>query len=286
MNIRKITSMTMLVSFVLLVLTSIILYIVPHGRVAYWADWHLFGMSKTQWANQHINLGFLFLFAGFFHIFYNWRPITAYMKNKSKQIKVFTPSMNIALFLTVIVGIGTWFEVPPMSTVLNFSESLKDASSAKYGEPPYGHAELSSLKLLCKKQGFDLEQAMDALKKENIAFKDEKEILASIAKNNNKSPQQVFAIIKAASVKAAAKSGKVVDVSFPDSPMPGFGNKTIAAVCSENNLMFREIKRELADVGIKVKAEMTIKEISAENGIEPMAIFEAIHGIVNAMQSK
>ena len=256
MNIRKITSMTMLVSFVLLVLTSIILYIVPHGRVAYWADWHLFGMSKTQWANQHINLGFLFLFAGFFHIFYNWRPITAYMKNKSKQMKVFTPSMNIALFLTVIVGIDTRFEVPPMSTVLNFSES------------------------------FDLEQAMDALKKENIAFKDEKEILASIAKNNNKSPQQVFAIIKAASVKAAAKSGKVVDVSFPDSPMPGFGNKTIAAVCSENNLMFREIKRELADVGIKVKAEMTIKEISAENGIEPMAIFEAIHGIVNAMQSK
>ncbi len=286
MNIRKITSMTMLVSFVLLVLTSIILYIVPHGRVAYWADWHLFGMSKTQWANQHINLGFLFLFAGVFHIIYNWRPITAYMKNKSKQMKIFTPSMNIALFLTVIVGIGTWFEVPPMSTVLNFSESLKDSASAKYGEPPYGHAELSSLKLLCKKQGFDLEQAKDTLKKANIAFKDEKEIIASIAKNNNKSPQQVFAIIKAASVKAAEKSGKVAVASFPDSPMPGFGNKTIAAVCSENNLMFREIKRELADVGINVKAEMTIKEIAAENGIEPMAIFEAIHGIVNAMQSK
>jgi len=35
-NIRKITAMTMFVSFILLVLTSVILYIVPHGRVAYW----------------------------------------------------------------------------------------------------------------------------------------------------------------------------------------------------------------------------------------------------------
>ncbi|MFP7753178.1 DUF4405 domain-containing protein [Thermodesulfobacteriota bacterium B35] len=48
MNIRRITSMTMLVSFVLLSVTSIVLYIVPHGRVAYWADWHLWGLSKTQ----------------------------------------------------------------------------------------------------------------------------------------------------------------------------------------------------------------------------------------------
>jgi len=68
MNMRKITSLTMLISFVLLVLTSVILYIVPQGRVAYWADWHLLGLSKSQWGNLHINLGFLFLLAGFLHL--------------------------------------------------------------------------------------------------------------------------------------------------------------------------------------------------------------------------
>jgi len=70
------------------------------------------------------------------------------MKKSCTGIKVFTPAFNVALLLTLVVGVGTYFEVPPMSTVLDFSESIKDKASEKYGEPPYGHAELSSLKLL------------------------------------------------------------------------------------------------------------------------------------------
>ena len=268
--------MTMFISFILLVLTSIILYIVPHGRVAYWADWHLWGLTKTQWGNLHINLGFLFLFAGFLHMYYNWAVITAYMKNRAKEIKVFTPSFNVALLLTVVVGVGTYFEVPPMSSVINLSESIKNAASEKYGEPPYGHAELSSLKLFTKKQGLDLNQAAFLLKKADIQFNDSKDTLATIAKVNKLSPQEVYNIIKPA---AAAKTAEGT-ISFPDSPMTGFGNKTIAAVCSEFNLMFPVIQRGLAKKGVKVEAEMTIKEIAAANDTDPMAIFEDIHGLV------
>lgn len=276
MKIRKITSMTMFISFILLVLTSIILYIVPHGRVAYWADWHLWGLTKSQWGNLHINLGFLFLFAGLLHMYYNWAVITAYMKNRAKEIKVFTPSFNIALLFTLVVGVGTYFEVPPMSSVINLGESIKNGASEKYGEPPYGHAELSSLKLFTKKQGLDLDQAVELLKKADIQFNDSKDTLATIAKVNKLSPQEVYNIIKPAAVAKTVEG----TISFPDSPMTGFGNKTIAAVCSEFNLMFREIQRGLAKKGVKAEAEMTIKEIAAANDKEPMAIFEDIHGLV------
>lgn len=276
MNIRKITSMTMFISFILLVLTSIILYIVPHGRVAYWADWHLWGLTKGQWGDLHINLGFLFLFAGFLHMYNNWVVITAYMKNRAKEMKVFTPSFNVALLLTVVVGVGTYFEVPPMSSVINLSESIKNGVSEKYGEPPYGHAELSSLKLFSKKQGLDLDQAILLLKKADIQFNDSKDTLATIAKANKLSPQEVYNIIKPAAANKTAEG----TISFPDSPMTGFGNKTIGAVCSEFDLMFRDIQRGLAKKGVKVEAEMTIKEIAAANDKEPMAIFEDIHALV------
>jgi len=279
-KIRKITSMTMFISFILLVLTSIILYIVPHGRVAYWADWHLWGLTKTQWGNLHINLGFLFLFAGLLHMYYNWAVITAYMKNRAREIKVFTPSFNVALLLTLVIGVGTYFEVPPMSSVITLSESIKNAASEKYGEPPYGHAELSSLKLFTKKQGLDMDQAMELLKKANIQFKDSKDTLAIIAKVNKVSPQEVYNIIKPA---VAAKTAEGT-ISFPDSPMTGFGNKTIAEVCSEFNLMFRDIQRGLAKKGVKAEPEMTIKEIAAANDKDPMAIFEDIHGLVYEKQ--
>ena len=71
MNIRKISSLTATLSFILMLPTAIILYIVPQGRIAYWADWHLWGLTKTQWGAIHINLGLLFLITLSLHIYYN-----------------------------------------------------------------------------------------------------------------------------------------------------------------------------------------------------------------------
>jgi len=274
--------MTMLVSFLFLVLTSIILYIVPHGRVAYWSDWHLWGLTKGEWGNLHINLGFLFLFAGLLHIFYNWAPITAYMKNKSRELKIFTPSFNVALLLSVVVGVGTYLEIPPMSTVINFSESIKDKASEKYGEPPYGHAELSSLKLFARKQGLDLEKSIELLSKSNIAITDASVTLAVIASDNGLAPQDVFEIIKTASISKKDEES----LFFPETPMSGFGKMTLGALCSEYDLMFQIVRQSLAKSGLKAEAEMTIKEIAADNDKNPMEIFELLQGIANEMQKK
>ncbi len=272
--------MTMFISFILLVLTSIILYIVPQGRIAYWADWHLWGMTKTEWANQHINLGFLFLFAGLLHIYYNWRPITAYMKNRARELKVFTFSFNMAMLLTLVVGVGTYLEIPPMSSVISLGDSIKNTAAEKYGEPPYGHAELSSLKLFSKKQGLDLAQAVELLKKAGIQFSDSKDTLAAIAAENKLSPQDVYQIIKPAVIK---KEGGA-NVNFPETPKPGFGNMTLASMCSEYNLMFQDIRRGLEKKDVKADADMTMKEIAAANGKDPMAVFEAIRSLVDEIK--
>jgi len=52
-----------------MLLTSIILFIVSQGRVAYWPGWRLWGLTKTDWGNIHINLGLLLLIALFLHIY-------------------------------------------------------------------------------------------------------------------------------------------------------------------------------------------------------------------------
>ena len=80
MTLRKITSLTATLSFVLTVVTSTILYLVPQGRVAYWADWRMWGLSKTQWGDIHINVGLLFLLALCVHIYYNWKPLVVYLE--------------------------------------------------------------------------------------------------------------------------------------------------------------------------------------------------------------
>ena len=110
MNIRRITSLTALLSFIILFITIVVLYIVPQGRVAYWADWRLWGLTKEQWGNVHINIGLLFLLSIFLHIYYNWKALLAYLKNKARQLTVLTWDFNAALVLTLIFAIGTYFK--------------------------------------------------------------------------------------------------------------------------------------------------------------------------------
>ena len=267
----------MFISFVLTVVTSIILYIAPHGRVAYWSNWRILGLTRTQWTDLHINLGFLFLLAGILHIYYNWKPIIFYLKNKSKQIKAFSVNFNMALMLTLLVAIGTYFNIPPMSSIIDFSESIKDAASVKYGEPPYGHAELSSLKTFAKRVGLDLQKSMDLLRKAGIQFENETETIEDIAKRNNLTPKQVYDIIKSATLEKDTNGHSVL----PDAPPPGFGRKKLSEVCTDFGLELSETIQTLSRKGVKAEPEQSIKEIAAENNTEPIAIFEIIKEATN-----
>lgn len=273
--------MTLLLSFIVLILNSLVLYVVPEGRVAYWANWTFLGLTKGNWGEQHTTVGFLFLFAAILHTFYNWKPIMAYMKNKAREFKMFTAPFNIALAIVFLCVLGTYYPVPPMSTIVHISENFKDAASDKYGNPPYGHAELSSLKMLAKKEGLNLEKSMQLLKEAGIAFENEKETIKDIATKNNQSPHQIYEIIKAAAAKGSApkKSANHMSTPLPDNPQPGWGNKKLSDICKTYGLNEKAVLAGFAAQGITAEGNSTVKEIAADNEINPMAIFEALQTV-------
>ncbi len=209
---RKIASLTALISFLLVLLNSIVLYIAPQGRIAYWADWRFWGLSKTEWINQHVIIGILFLLAIFLHIYYNWKPIIAYLKNKARQIRIFTPEFNIALLLVMICTVGAYTEIPPFRWVLSFSESIKSTAARNYGKPPYGRAELSSLSAFTSRVGMDTADALMRLRAAGIQVENERQSLLEIAKLNHISPQQVYTAMQTEEKPGAAdnspKQGK------------------------------------------------------------------------------
>ena len=278
MNMRKITSMTMLLSLIVLTVNSIMLYVVPEGRIAYWADWKFLGLTKGDWGAQHTTVGVLFLIAGVLHIFYNWKPILAYMKNKTRQVRVFTGSFNVALVVTAIFVVGTYYNIPPMSTILHISESIKDSAAVTYGEPPYGHAESSTLKMFAKREHLDLDKSLELLKEAGIQVNGKDDILKDIAHANNRSPQQIYEIMK-----PALNTDQEENVArFPDAPESGWGKKKLSDACDEYGLDLSNILKQLGDKGLVAEAEMNIKDIAAANDMDPMGVFEALHEIVTA----
>jgi hypothetical protein len=277
LNIRKITSLIAALSFVLMLLTSIILYIVPQGRVAYWADWRLWGLTKTDWGNIHINLGLLFLISLGLHIYYNWKLLISYLKNRAKKVKVFTPEFNTALVITLAFAIGTYFLVPPFGWVMALNDHLKETGAAKYGEPPYGHAELSSLKTFTRKLNLDLGQSMTQIKNAGYRLENEMQTLAQIAQQNGVPPQKIYEAMRSAGTMpvAAVQDSR----PMPDTPPPGTGNLTLADVCQQYGLNMKVVKGALREQGISVSDEMTLKAIGEKNGIHPTAVYEAIQNL-------
>lgn len=267
MNIRKITSLTALLSFIALAATSVVLYLTPQGRVAYWADWRLWRLSKTEWGNLHINLGVLFLIAMGVHIYYNWKAILSYLKDKLRRIRVFNRDFSAALLITLAVIIGTQWFVPPFRWVIDLNDRIKADGAAKYGEPPYGHAELSTLKNFAARTGLDVPRSMERLQKAGIAVADPNRTILALSRAAGLSPKALFDIMKPPEETAA---------TLPPDPPAGIGRKTLADLAMTYGLDAAKIIEGLAAESITATPDMSIRDIASQHQRSPRDVYDLI----------
>ncbi len=101
MKYQRFVSLTALLSFIIIFVSSGVLYFIPDRSVTSWSGWNFLGLDKQQWDNLHINLGILFLIMLVWHIYFNWKPIKNYLKVK-KELKIFTKEFNVALIVVSI----------------------------------------------------------------------------------------------------------------------------------------------------------------------------------------
>ena len=264
---KKITSLSLGFSFLIMSYTGVMLYLVPKGKVAYWADWHLLGLSKTQYGELHTTSMVTFLFFGVFHIYYNWKPIVSYLKDKQRKISFTKKEFLIAFGLNLIFVLGTLFMLQPFKAFLDMQASIKDGWTQEYGEPPYGHAEETTLKVFCKKVGIDYNEASAILTANNILF-NPKENLLLIGKNNNISPSYIYKLINKNKTHSTQKMSDI-----PSS----LGRKTLQELSDMKKI---ELERSIAILKAKglndVSAENRIKNIADELGIMPIDVYKLL----------
>ena len=195
LSLRRFTSLLITFAFLVMTYTGIMLFIVPQGKIAYWTNWELFGLSKTQYGNLHVIFMVLFLLGMILHLYLNWSPLVAYLKNKKREFSLLTKEFILAFSFTIIFILGTLYEVAPFKTFLDFEASIKESWVTEKTIPPYGHAELSSLKALCKKSYIDLDKAIITLEKNGIVGVKANKKVGAIAAENGVAPSDIFNII-------------------------------------------------------------------------------------------
>jgi len=273
---RAFTSLCSLVSFILLLLTAIILYIEPHGRVAYWTKWNFLGLEKDQWGNIHIFSGLLFLVAGSFHPYYNWKPLIGYLSGKIKTGLRYKRELMISSLIFIwIIASGIW-SLPPLVYVADLSETIKSAwVTFPELEPPLGHAERVSLKIFSKKQGIPLDQAMAELRKAGFKVNNPAKTLGDIADSKGTSGMGVYAVIqkleknpKTVTPESVWTPGMVQE-TFAGT---GVGRKSIGMIIGTHGLEPEAVYHRLKEGGIEVKDDDKIRELAGKHDSTPIKI--------------
>jgi hypothetical protein len=272
MRLRRIISLFLLLGASFLLTTSVILYISPAGRVAYWSEWRLWGLTKPEWTKLHINLGLFLLIAVGLHIYYNWKSIVAYLKNHAKQTVVFTKDFVAAAGLALVVLAGTHFSILPFGWVQILNEKFEASASSRFGEPPYGHAELSTLETFARRLDLDLPEAIEQLETKGYTGVDPKATLADISAANEVTPKELFDDMQDHSPDQDEK----IPIGLSKFPPPGTGKIKLNELCETHRLDLRIILSRLDAGGIQASGEQTLKEIADQNGSSPGEVYEAI----------
>lgn len=276
---RGFTSLLTLSGFIIMSITGLVLYIVPQGRIAYWVHWTFLGMSKEDWGNIHIIASLLFIGTGIFHIYYNWKTLMRYFYNKSRQAFIMKRELFVTIGVTLLLVFSSLFSIPPVSYLLDLNTFIKDSwITERSYEPPFGHAELLSLKSFCKKMNINVEKAKAELEKNNILFPSIETSLEDIARTNSISPMNIYILIKKFEVKeefAPAVENKMTATDIESFfAGKGVGRKTLAEACEMADVTLSDAIRRLEEKNLPMAADDVFKKKADEYGLNPIDLLK------------
>jgi biotin operon repressor len=262
---QRFVSLSAGLSFIVVFISSGVLYFIPDRKVTGWTDWTFLGIDKQQWDNLHINLGIFFLIMIVWHIYYNWKPIKNYLKVK-KELKIFTKEFNVALIFVLLFCVGTLKMVLPFSFLVNVGNGIKAINSLSDGNPPFGYAEYATLKDFSIINGINLEEATTLLNKNGININSKKDTLKKIAMQNDISPKKIFSIIKPLSKKQ----------NLPSELPIGIAHKSLEKLANEYDFDIQKALQHLKSYGINISKTTNFKKIAKEHNLHPAQLYNML----------
>ena len=195
-NGRSFTSFIIAFSFVILILTGIVMYIIPAGRVAYWTGWKLLSVSKDGWQTIHTVSALLFAIFGIIHLLtYNWKPFWNYVTSKSKKGLKRPWELILALSLVLVLTVGSALYVPPFKSLMDLGEYFKELWPHNADKPPASHAESMSLREYTQMMEVPYDEAVGKLSNGGIEVENDEITLTEIGHKNGHSPSEIAKII-------------------------------------------------------------------------------------------
>ena len=269
---RAFVSLSAALSFFALIASSLVLYVMPAGRDAYWTNWKLVGLTKDQWDAVHTVGGFAFVFLALVHlVFFNWKPFWNYVRSRIRRNLNRKAELAAAVLLNaalIAVCVGGWF---PSSTVMGWMASIKGSWGTSAQKAPYGHAELEKLSVLAERTKVDLPAALAGLAARGLTVDADKTV-QFIADANKMTPAEFFALL----APYQPKSQVSAEGGSGGGEGGGWGRKTVKDAAAEAGLSVEAAVAKLKARGVEAKPGDNLRALSGKAGLTPLEIASII----------
>lgn len=265
LSIRSLIAFLVTWSFIVLTLTGIVLYIVPHGRIAYWTHWSLLGLGKDQWSGIHMMFGGLFIVTGVWHLVFNWKPFKRYLADRVGGHLRIRSELALASALALAILVLSALALPPASWVFALNERVKDAwVTDPVQEPPFGHAEEVSLAGLARRTDLDLDAARTVLDAAGIRYQDTNDSLGTIAKRNNTTPAALYALMHTARTSVTAEDRPAATRAELEARWAGtgIGRRSVEWIAAELGVERQTALQRLKRAGVESDGSEQLRELA------------------------
>lgn len=266
-------------AFALMIVTGVVLYIAPPGRVANWTDWSIFALRKGEWAALHISFGAVFLVAGIIHLVLNWRPLLGYFKSRLTRRIGLRAEWAVAVGLGVMILAGTKANVPPFGTLAALGEELKESWDRPAERAPIPHAELLSVAQLAEEAQVDVETAAARLRASGVQDFTADTIVRDLAEQSGLAAQRLYEIMAPAPPSGRGGGAGEGRGGSPGGAGRGLGWKSLEQYCTDEGIPLAEATQRLEAAGLNFNAGQTLREIAQNNGFDrPFDMLQIVRG--------
>ena len=134
---RAFISFGLFISFILILVSGVILYIGPSGKGKPGMVWEIIGLTKQGWQKQHIIFGFTLSILSIFHLsVMNWKAFFSYLKTKAAEGVNRPLELALIVVLALFFGIGTHYNIKPFSSVIDFGKTISKSWDGNNTQQP------------------------------------------------------------------------------------------------------------------------------------------------------
>jgi hypothetical protein len=263
---RGFYSLLMFFSFLISLISGIVLYFPPQGKIAYWTHWTFWGLDKEMWGALHINSSLIFFIIAILHLYYNWKVLFRYIKKKAVMAFNLKVELFIAAVLSIFIILATIYNIEPFRTIIKWNDDIKNYWAAQaQAQPPIPHAEDFTVAEFCEQLDIPLQNFQQRFNEQGWKFDNSEDKIKDIAKRNEISPADIYNLLKTPGKSSQSqRSG-------------GWGRKSLDQVCKELNKDVEAVLKKLAAYGVTTSKDDQLKTIAAKHNMRPIDIVNMIN---------